>query len=162
MLHIDMFAGMSVVFNSDGALVSTSNFFKNLRKFVSPNPKHTRISHITHTYTPKSHRYIWGHRFNLCRSLHDMAKQMYDNKKYAPMVWSPLRTWCAETASKKQSRIDRLLSLKKTDKELHGLVAKCLWDFANGSNLPWGRSATQPNLYSVLPIHEKVHVPNTT
>jgi len=81
---------------------------------------------------------------------------MYDNKKYAPVAWEPLRSWVFAEAAEAQLRLQRLTILTKKDVELHGIIALCLWKLANGANLPWGRSATQPALYSAIAIHEKV------
>ena len=45
---------------------------------------------------------MWAHRVNLARSVHDMAKQMYANKRYSPAAWQPLHNWlfnCKPTAA---------------------------------------------------------------
>ena len=102
-------------------------------------------------------RYIWAHRQALARSVHDMAKQMYNNKKYTPVAWLPLRSWlfdCDEDVSEARSKILKKFSQKDTD--FHEIVALCLWKLAKGPNLPWGRGAVQTKNYADVPIHEKV------
>ena len=125
--------GMSVAFDSNGALRSTS-------------------VHVT-----KIRNYVWAHRHALARRCHDMSKQMYCNKKYTPDVWKPLHEFLYKHSTCTQLRISRLMAFTKADDDLHVVVAKCLWRLANAPNLPWGRAAVQPNTYSVIPIAEKVH-----
>ena len=125
--------GMSVIFDNNGALRSTS-------------------VHVT-----KIRNYVWAHRHALARRCHDMSKQMYCNKKYTPNVWKPLHEFLYKHPTCTQLRISRLLMFTKADDDLHVVVAKCLWQLANAPNLPWGRAAVQPNAYSVIPIAEKVY-----
>ena len=129
--------GMSVIFDQKGALKSTS------------------------VHVHKIRRYCWAHRHMLARRCHDMAKQMYANKQYAPKAWQPLRDWIYLNQTGPQHsltkvRMQRLVSFNKVDEDLHDVVAKCLWELANGANMPWGRHAIQPSVYSDIPIHEKV------
>jgi len=101
-------------------------------------------------------RYVWANRTALTRSVHDMSKQMYDNKQFTPVAWAPLSDWlfnCKEETSK--YRGERLMKFNKSDREFHRVVAECLWKLACGTNLPWGRSATLPDSYARIPIHEK-------
>ena len=102
-------------------------------------------------------RYIWAHRQALARSVHDMAKQMYNNKKYSPVAWMPLRNWlfnCPEDISEARCLILKKFNAK--DDEFHKVVALSLWNLARGANLPWGRGAVQTKQYAEVPIHEKV------
>ena len=102
-------------------------------------------------------RCIWSHRVDLAHSVHDMAKQMYDNVKYSRPAWKPLKKWLFDCTEKVAAvRGKALTKFGKEDKEFHSVVAKCLWNLANGPNLPWGRGAVQPAVYSDIPIHEKV------
>ena len=100
--------------------------------------------------------YVWAHRAVLARRCHDMAKQLYSNKKYAPVVWKPVSDWLYKNPDVTKMRIHRLTSFNKADEDIHKLIAECLWSFANGANLPWGRGAIQPRAYSAVPIAEKV------
>ena len=102
-------------------------------------------------------RYVWANRTALARSVHDMAKQMYSNKKYSDIAWNPLRSWlndCDDDVA--EERKELLLKFNRGSHEFQAVVAKCLWRLANGANTPWGRAATQPRFYSNVPIHEKV------
>ena len=108
-----------------------------------------------------SRRYIWAHRQPLARSVHDMAKQMYNNKKYSPKAWLPLKSWLfdvedVEDDAVADRRLTKLTKFNNKDTEFHEVVALCLWNLANGTNLPWGRSAVQAKPYALIPIHEKV------
>ena len=99
------------------------------------------------------HRYIWAYRELLCRSVHDMSKQKYASKKYAPVAWLPLSKWIfSADDTEVKDRHEKLLTFNKDDKVFHTLVAKCLWRLARGANLPWGRSAVQANVYSAIPV----------
>ena len=112
---------------------------------------------LAHMCAHMCDRYIWANRTALARSVHDMAKQMYQNKKYSPIAWAPLRAWlfdCEESVSKKRQQI--LVKFNKENTEFFSVVAQCLWNLANGTNVPWGRGATQTNVYALIPIHEKV------
>ena len=102
-------------------------------------------------------RYIWAHRLALARSVHDMAKQMYANKKYADIAWLPLRNWlfnCEESVAKERG--DVLTKFNRNSTEFFEVVPQCLWNLTNGSNVPWGRAATQPSVYDSVPASEKV------
>ena len=100
-------------------------------------------------------RYVWCHRKDLARSVHDLAKQMYANRKYSPIAWKPLTDWVVRS---KDSKIrQRMLStFTREDTDLHEVVARCHWRLANGANTPWGRGATQPQVFSEIAPHEKV------
>ena len=124
--------GMSVIFDEAGALRSTS------------------------CHVHKIRNYVWAYRFLLARRCHDMAKQMYSNRKYAPAAWQPLRDWLYRNPVVTTSRMSRLNSFNKTDDDLHVVVAKCLWKLCNGANLPWGRASLQPSAYSDISLTEKV------
>ena len=95
-----------------------------------------------------------------------MTKQMYDNKKYAPKAWESLQRFVQaipELTGKalrkeKMARLGRLRKLAAKDDKVHTIIASCLWKMATGPNLPWGRSAVQPDLYSAVPFHEKVGI----
>ena len=80
---------------------------------------------------------------------------MYSNKKYAPIAWKPLRDWVTDTDNS-TDRMDRLMNFNKEDKDLHVVIAKCLWKLASGANLPWGRACVQSCGYLEIPITEKV------
>ena len=102
-------------------------------------------------------RYIWGYRTELARSVHDMTKQMYDSKKYSPVAWKPLREWLLDGPEDTYDERQRtLVKFNKKSKEFIHVVAKCLWRMAGGPNLPWGRGAVQPVVFSAIPHHEKV------
>ena len=124
--------GMSVMFDDQGALKSTS------------------------CHVHKVRNYVWGYRHMLARRCHDMAKQMYANKKYIPKQWKPLYDWMYPNPELSKIRSIMVTKFNKEDDELHRTVAKCLWNVATGDNLPWGRSARQPRGYSAIPITEKV------
>ena len=104
-------------------------------------------------------RYVWASRVGLARSVHDMAKQMYDNKKYSTIAWSPLTNWLFETDIDQAETVRRsevLTKFTKEDDDFHTIIARCLWKLANGSNVPWGRGAVQPHVFAAVPAHEKV------
>ena len=124
--------GMSVLFDREGAIKSTS-------------------VHVT-----AIRRCVWANRAALARRCHDMAKQMYNNKKYSREVWKPLHQWLFGAKTCTALRMKRLLAFGKADDDLHQLTANCLWTLANAANLPWGRSAVRPSEYSEVPITEKV------
>lgn len=105
-------------------------------------------------------RYVWAYRDGLARRCHDMAKQLYNNKKYTPVVWLPLKEWLYTNRKVTTLRMTRLMSFNKEDDDLHVIVAKCLWNLANAPNLPWGRGAVRSAEYSRVPITEKVGTPN--
>jgi hypothetical protein len=130
-LHVP---GMSVIFDVNGAIKSTSVHVRTIRQ------------------------YIWAYRYVLARRCHDMAKQMYSNRTYAPDAWKPLKDWLypQDTPNITTVRLQRMLGFNKSDSEFHAIVAKCLWSLANGPNLPWGRSAVKLLAYSAVPITEKV------
>ena len=124
--------GMSVLFDHNGALKSTS------------------------VHVHKIRHYVWGYRAMLARRCHDMAKQMYSNRKYAPVAWKPLKDWLYRNPVVSESRLNRLLTFNKDDADLHAVVASCLWKLCTGANLPWGRAAVQPSAYSDVSVAEKV------
>ena len=103
-------------------------------------------------------RYIWAYRSALARSVHDMAKQMYDNKLYSPKAWQPLSDWlfdCSKKTAAKRGLV--LCKFNNKDTDFFKVVAECLWALARGPNMPWGRKATRPHHYLVtVPITEKV------
>ena len=102
-------------------------------------------------------RDVWAHRLQLARSVHDMAKQMYANKRYADVAWQPLRTWlfdCDEAVA--EERGDVLTKFNRDSDDFFGVVAQCLWNLANLTNVPWGRSAKQPDVFDSIAPHEKV------
>jgi len=86
-----------------------------------------------------------------------MAKQMYSNRKWAPLAWAALKEWVHSDPAKSSLRLQTLTSFNKTDDDLHVVVAKCLWTLATQANLPWGRAASRPNGYSNVPDTEKVY-----
>jgi len=118
--------GMSVLFDIDGALKSTSVRFNNIR------------------------RYIWAHRVPLARRCNDMSKQMYSQKKWATKAWHPLHEWLFADPPSTSLRLSRLHGFGREDTEFHSVVALCLWRFAHLPNTPWGLAATQPRGYSVV------------
>ena len=102
-------------------------------------------------------RYVWANRTALARSVHDMAKQMYSNKKYSDVAWAPLGSWlfkCDDAVARERGEM--LLKFHRGNLDFFSVVAQCLWNLANGANTPWGRAATQPRFYDHIPIHEKV------
>ena len=125
--------GMSVVFDRDGALKTTSVHFQKLRD------------------------YIWAHRRSLARRTHDMAKQNYATKKYSLQAWKPLQDWVYALPPVNTKRI---CLFNKTDEELHTVVAQCLWNLAHAANHPWGVTALKPSGYSSISISKKVKCPN--
>ena len=103
-----------------------------------------------------SHRYIWGHRLALARRCHDMAKQMYDNKRYSPIAWRPLQQWLNhKDPTEKLQRLTKIKSFTRHDNDLIAVFAQGLWTLANLPNLPWGRGLTTQT-YSQIPKSEKV------
>ena len=102
-------------------------------------------------------RYIWAYREQLCRSVHDMSKQRYATKKYGVKAWQALAEWvyqCSDDESNRRQSL--LLTFTKDDTDFWDVVAACLWSLATAANLPWGRYAVQPSVYSALPDYEKV------
>ena len=85
-----------------------------------------------------------------------MAKQMYNSKKHVVITWEPLKDWLYENPLCTSVRLKCLTTFTKIDGDFHLIVTKCLWMLANGVNLPWGRAALQPSVYSNVPIAEKV------
>ena len=105
------------------------------------------------------HRYVWSHRTDLARSVHDMAKQMYNNKKYSNAAWDPLTDWVCAGSKKERMRKSRVLTkFTRTDEDFHKVVSRSLFNLACGSNVPWGRGAVQPQIFDAVPAHEKVMV----
>ena len=79
-------------------------------------------------------RYVWAHRTALARSVHDMAKQMYDNKLYSPKAWKPLSDWlfdCSEDEADRRSGV--LTKFSNLDTEFFAVVARCLWAWGGNS-----------------------------
>jgi hypothetical protein len=109
---------------------------------------------VNHMWTCR--RYIWAYRYILARRCHDMAKQMYSNRKWASKAWAALKEWVYGTPALTSLRLTRLTSFNKDDGDLHVVVAKCLWKLATQANLPWGRAASRPTGYSNVPDTEKV------
>lgn len=103
-----------------------------------------------------SHRYIWGHRLALARRCHDMAKQMYDNKRYSPIAWRPLQQWLNhKDPTEKLQRLAKIKSFTRHDNDLIAVFAQGLWTLANLPNLPWGRGFTDhTNLLSNTKVRE--------
>ena len=102
-------------------------------------------------------RYVWSHRVELARSVHDMAKQMYNNKKYSPAAWDPLTDWVCSGSKKERLRKSRVLTkFTRADEDFHKVVSRSLFNLACGSNVPWGRGAVHPQIFDVVPAHEKV------
>ena len=123
---------MSVIFVSDGALKTTSVYFRKLRD------------------------YIWANRRPLARRCHDMVKQAYDNKRYAPITWQPLQLWLNPSSPMgKLLRLTKIKTFTRRDTDLMAVFAEGLWTLANMSNLPWGRGLT-PQTYAQIPPSEKV------
>lgn len=85
-----------------------------------------------------------------------MAKQNFSNRKWAPLAWDDLKKWVFSDPVKAQLRMRTLTTFNKDNHEFHHIVAKCLFKMARQANLPWGRSGSQPNGYSKIPITEKV------
>lgn len=100
-------------------------------------------------------RYVWCHRKDLARSVHDMAKQMYANTKYSPIAWKPLNDW-VDKGKDRKIREKVLSRFTRDDTDFIEVVARCHWRLACGANTPWGRGATQPNVFSAIAPHEKV------
>ena len=123
--------GMSVLFDNNGALKTTSVHFQKLRD------------------------YIWAHRRSLARRCHDMAKQAYATKKYGKVAWEPLSEW---VISQRSDQTDNLVNFGKHDTALHNVVAKCLWRLAHGSNHPWGLAALKPEGFASVDVTKKVSV----
>ena len=92
---------MSVMFDDQGALKSTS------------------------CHVHKVRNYVWGYRHMLARRCHDMAKQMYANKKYIPKQWKPLYDWMYPNPE--LSKI-RLIMVTKFNKEDDGRMEKFWMD----------------------------------
>ena len=111
--------GMSVLFDPQGALKTTSIHFKKLRD------------------------YIWTYRRQLARRTHDMLKQSYGTKKYAIPAWIKLKEWMLHTSTDGDLNLQSVLRFDKTSTDLHSVVAKCLWQLAQGANHPWGVGALQ-------------------
>ena len=124
--------GLSVLFDRDGALKSTSVYFVKLRD------------------------YIWAHRRVLARRCHDMAKQANEIKTHAVPAWNPLKDWLFADHTQSEARTNKIMTFKKTDVGFHRLVARCLWRLANAKHHPWGVSAVQPHAYSNVPVTKKV------
>ena len=105
-------------------------------------------------------RYVWAHRMPLARSVHDMAKQMYANRKYSDAAWAPLHQWLFDCEDEERElKAEELTRFNKDSAEFFTVVAQCLWNLANGSNMPWGgRSATETEVYDRIPVYEKVRV----
>ena len=103
-------------------------------------------------------RYIWAYREQLCRSVHDMSKQRYATKKYGVKAWQALAEWIYQCGDDDESnrRQSLLITFGKDDTDFWDVVAACLWTLATAANLPWGRSAIQPSVYSAVPDYEKV------
>ena len=57
-----------------------------------------------------AYRYVWSHRVGLARSVHDMAKQMYNNKKYSTVAWEPLTNWLFSCGNEEHQRKARVLT----------------------------------------------------
>ena len=96
-----------------------------------------------HIYDPHTHRYIWGYRLALARRCHDMVKQAYDNKRYAPIVWQPLQLWLNPSSPmEKLLRLTKIKTFTRRDTDLMAVFAEGLWTLANMPNLPWGRGLT--------------------
>ena len=113
---------------------------------------------LIYVHTTTRGRYIWCNRVALARSVHDMAKQMYDNKLYSTPAWAPLSEWLfdCDDDDTAEERGGVLQKFTKSNTEFHKVVAQCLWNLANGANRPWGRGATKPAFYREILIHEKV------
>ena len=95
----------------------------------------------------------------LARSVHDMAKQMYANKKYSDSAWAPLHQYLFDCEDEERElKAKELTRFNKDSEEFFTVVAQCLWNLDNGSNMPWGRSATATGAYHKIPVHEKVRV----
>ena len=124
--------GMSVLFDSNGAIKSTSVLLWKIRD------------------------YIWAHARAMARRCHDMAKQMYEIKTHAVPAWNPLREYLFRDPTYTTTRTDRLLKFSKTDEELHVVVAKCLWRLAKAPHHPWGVNSLQPHVYSDIHVTKKV------
>ena len=101
-------------------------------------------------------RYVWCHRKDLARSVHDLAKQMYANTKYSPVAWKLLTDWVHRSGKKAKIRDQMLTRFTRDDTDFHEVVARCHWRLANAPNTPWGRGATQPKVFSAILPHEKV------
>ena len=97
-------------------------------------------------------------REHLCRSVHDLAKSAYDNQKYTPKAWEPLTKWIYGGANQAEidRRIQRLTTFNRNDTDLYKVVALSLWRLGNAGNFPWGRGATRPSFYCMIPKTEKV------
>ena len=125
---------------------------------VCTPPVALTLTYPHYPYTLTSHRYIWAYRNALARTVHDMSKQAFDNKKWCTAAWKPLSDYLF---SGDDQRLSLVTSFNKKDTEFHQVVAECLWNLTRSAGLPWGRGATQPLLYSQLPPYDKV-LPQTT
>ena len=94
-------------------------------------------------------RYVWSHRVEMARSVHDMEKQMYNNnKKYSPAAWDPLTDWVCSGSKKERLRKSRVLTkFTRADEDFHKVVSRSLFNLACGSNVPWGRGAVQTQIF---------------
>ena len=93
---------------------------------------------------------------SLARSCHDMAKQMYANKKYSDVAWSPLRTYL-HNDNNTGAKLMEMQKFNRNSTEFFDAVAQCLWNLANAPNVPWGRKAKQTAVFDAIPTSEKVH-----
>ena len=85
-----------------------------------------------------------------------MAKQMFDNKKYSPVAWMPLKKYLFQCDRKlAEHRQAALIHFNKDSEKFFKVVALCLFKLATGTNVPWGRGAVHPTAYARIPIHEK-------
>lgn len=94
---------------------------------------------------------------DLARSCHDMAKQMYANKKYSDLAWSPLRKYLFD-GDDSDVKLRELVKFNRNSTKFFDVVAQCLWNLANGANVPWGRKAKQTAVFDSIPTWEKVRV----
>ena len=124
--------GMSVHFDSRGALKQSTIHFQRLQN------------------------YIWAYRSKLARRCHDMLKQQYATKAHCKKAWKPLTDWLFRNQDISESRVLRVTSFGKEDDDLHTVVGKCLWRVANATNHPWGVAAVKPRGYSAVAPYKKV------
>ena len=148
---------LSARFGPKGALKSTNVIIWKLRKYVVVSLPVMPVTNPHPNPNPLA-RYIFSMRDLLCRSVHDLAKSAYDNQKYTPKAWEPLINWIYGGANQAEidRRLQKLTKFNKQDRDLHEVVALSMWRLGSSGNFPWGRGATRPSFYCLIPRTEKV------
>ena len=52
-------------------------------------------------------------------------------------------------------RLQKLTKFNKQDRDLHEVVALSMWRLGSSGNFPWGRGATRPSFYCLIPKDRK-------